>query len=65
MASTSTRAFASSSVSRTAASAVVSPFSMNPAGSVHNPDLGSMARRHSSTLPSRSATHPATIFGFW
>jgi len=46
-----TRALASSSVSRAAASAVVSPFSMNPAGSVHKPWRGSMARRQSSTCP--------------
>lgn len=64
-ASTRTQASASSQVSRAAPSAALSPSSMNPAGTVHCPRQGSMARRHSSTRPAESRTmHPTTTFGF-
>ena len=59
------RASSSSQVSRAAPSAALSPSSMNPAGTVHCPRQGSMARRHSSTRPAESRTmHPTTTFGF-
>ena len=48
------RARASSSVSRTAPADTDSPFSRKPAGSVHRPYRGSIARRHSSTRSSHS-----------
>ena len=57
---TSTRALASSQVSRAAPAAVLSPISRNPAGTVHSPRHGSIPRRHSRTLPSCSTTQPTT-----
>ena len=60
-----TRALASSSVSRTAPAGTDSPFSRKPAGSVHRPYRGSIARRHSSTRSCHSGRQPTTTFGFW
>ncbi len=42
----------------------VSPFSMNPAGTVQKPRRGSIARRHNRIRPSCSGTQPTTSFGF-
>ena len=61
----STLARASSAVSRSAPASIVSPFSRNPAGSVHRPRRGSIARLHSSTRPSDSGRQPTTVLGFW
>ena len=61
----STVAPASSAVSRSAPVSSVSPFSRNPAGSVHSPSRGSIARLHSSTRSFHSGRQPTTVFGFW
>ena len=60
----STRAFASSRVSRSAPWTSDSAFSMKPPGNVHKPSRGSMARRQSNILSSHSGIQPTTIFGF-
>ena len=40
-------------------------FSMKPAGRVHRPRCGSIARRQMSRRPSQVAMHPTTNRGFW
>ena len=52
------------SLAQAAAFCMVSPFSMNPAGTVQNPKRGSMARLHSRILSSHCGTHPKTSKGF-
>jgi hypothetical protein len=57
------RARASSQTSRAAPCEVVSPNSRNPAGIVHRPRAGSIARLHSKIRFSQVQTAPTTIFG--
>ena len=57
---TSTCAPASSQVSLMAPSAEDSAISMYPAGTVHSPLHGWIARLHSRILPSCSMMHPTT-----
>ena len=57
------RARASSQASRAAPASLVSLSSRYPAGSVHSPARGGIARLQSRILPSQIATEPTTTLG--